>query len=94
MRLVSQLFHKNNLESLAKVHHDIPSDQVLIGATVRLMDLDSGEELEYILVSGAEADYTQNKISKTLIYRKSRLIINLRGVKSLQKIPSFIVKHL
>jgi transcription elongation factor GreA len=43
--------------------HDIPSDQVLIGATVRLQDLDSGEELEYILVSGAEADYTQNKIS-------------------------------
>ncbi|MDP2941809.1 MAG: transcription elongation factor GreA [Candidatus Omnitrophota bacterium] len=42
---------------------DMPSDQVLIGATVRLRDLDSGEELEYILVAGAEADYTQNKIS-------------------------------
>ena len=42
---------------------DMPSDQVLIGATVRLKDLDSGEELEYTLVAGAEADYTQNKIS-------------------------------
>ena len=42
---------------------DMPSDQVLIGANVRLKDLDSGEELEYTLVAGAEADYTQNKIS-------------------------------
>jgi transcription elongation factor GreA len=42
---------------------DMPKDQVLIGATVKLQDLDTGEELEYMLVSELEADYTQNKIS-------------------------------
>jgi len=43
--------------------HDISSDEVLIGATVKLKDMDSDEELEYMLVSGEEADYVQNKIS-------------------------------
>ncbi len=42
---------------------NISKDEVLIGATVRLKDLDSGEELEYTLVSEDEADYSQGKIS-------------------------------
>jgi transcription elongation factor GreA len=41
----------------------IPKDEVLIGATVRLKDMDSGEELTYTLVSDLEADYAQGKIS-------------------------------
>ena len=44
---------------------DMPKDEVLIGATVKLKDLNSDEELEYILVSELEADYSQNKISVT-----------------------------
>ena len=44
---------------------DIPSDVVLIGATVELKDLDSDEEVKYLLVSEVEADYTQGKISIT-----------------------------
>jgi len=43
--------------------HDISSDEVLIGAIVKLKDMDTDEELEYMLVSGEEADYAQNKIS-------------------------------
>lgn len=42
---------------------NIATDEVLIGAKVALKDLDSGEELEYTLVSEDEADYSQNKIS-------------------------------
>ncbi|MCU0666690.1 MAG: transcription elongation factor GreA [Candidatus Omnitrophica bacterium] len=42
---------------------NIPKDEVLIGATVKLKDLDTEEELEYMLVSEAEADYNLNKIS-------------------------------
>jgi len=42
---------------------DLPSDQVLIGATVKLKDLDAQEEFEYMLVSAEEADFEQNKIS-------------------------------
>ncbi len=44
---------------------DIPHGEVLIGATVKLKDLDNQEELEYTLVSEEESDYEQNKISIT-----------------------------
>ncbi len=44
---------------------DIPNDEVLIGATVKLKDLGTGEELQYFLVSELEADYSQGKISVT-----------------------------
>jgi len=53
-------------EKLARVRildKDIPDDQVLIGATVKLEDLDTEEKLEYTLVSELEADYAQGKIS-------------------------------
>ncbi|MCX5696705.1 MAG: transcription elongation factor GreA [Candidatus Omnitrophica bacterium] len=43
----------------------ISSDEVLIGATVRIKDLDTGEELAYTLVSDLEADYEKGKISVT-----------------------------
>ena len=50
--------------SCARILDDnISADEVLIGARVKLKDLGNGEELEYILVSGEEADYEQNKIS-------------------------------
>ena len=42
---------------------NISKDEVLVGATVELKDLDSGEELEYTLVSELEADFSQGKIS-------------------------------
>ena len=44
---------------------NISADEVLIGAKVRLKDLDTGEELEYTLVCEAEANYNQGKISIT-----------------------------
>lgn len=53
-------------DKLARVRildKNIPSDEVLIGATVKLKDMDTEEELEYTLVSELEADYNQNKIS-------------------------------
>jgi len=46
-------------------HEDIAKDQVLIGATVKLLDLDTNEELSYTIVSEMEADYNQAKISFT-----------------------------
>ena len=44
-------------------HEDIPADEVFIGARVKLKDLDSGEELEYTLVSAMEADFSAGRIS-------------------------------
>ena len=43
----------------------IAGDEVRIGAKVKLKDLESGEELEYTLVSETEADFTYGKISIT-----------------------------
>lgn len=43
----------------------MPKDEALIGARVKMKDLDSGEELEYVLVSEEEADYAAGKISVT-----------------------------
>lgn len=44
-------------------NEQMSSDEVLIGANVKLKDLKSGQELEYMLVAEEEADYDQNKIS-------------------------------
>jgi len=46
-------------------NENMTSDEVLIGATVKLKDMDTEEELEYTLVSEEEADYSQNKVSVT-----------------------------
>lgn len=46
-------------------NESMTSDEVLIGATVKLKDAKSGEELEYTLVSEEEADYSAGKISVT-----------------------------
>ena len=42
---------------------NMPTDEVLIGARVKIQDMDTDEVLEYILVSEAEADYDLGKIS-------------------------------
>lgn len=44
---------------------NIPHDEVLIGATVKLQDLVTDEEIAYTLVSEEEADFDANKISVT-----------------------------
>lgn len=44
---------------------NIPKDEVRIGATVKLKDLDSEKEFQYTLLSEVEADLLQGKISVT-----------------------------
>ena len=53
----------SNAQILDDTH--IAKDEALIGATVKLKDLDSKEELQYTLVSELEADFSQGKISVT-----------------------------
>jgi transcription elongation factor GreA len=73
-------------------NEDIARDKVLVGAIVKLSDLDSGEELEYTLVSEEEADYEQGKISITspvgssLMNHKENEIVEI-------KIPAGILKY-
>ena len=71
---------------------NIPKDEVLIGAKVKLMDMDTQEELEYILVSELEADYNQGKISVNspvgagLLGHKENEVVEI-------KIPAGILKY-
>ncbi|MDD5465766.1 MAG: transcription elongation factor GreA [Candidatus Omnitrophica bacterium] len=71
---------------------DMPKDEVLIGATVKLKDMDTDEDLEYTLVSELEADYNQNKISVSspvgqgLLGHKENEIVQI-------KIPAGILKY-
>ncbi len=71
---------------------NISKDEVLIGATVTLKDFDSGEVLEYTLVSETESDYAENKISITspvgaaLLNHKEKDIVEIR-------VPAGILKY-
>jgi len=71
---------------------NIPKDKVFIGKTVKLKNLDSGEELQYTLVAEEEASYDQGKISitspigKGLLGRKENETVEI-------KIPAGIVKY-
>lgn len=42
---------------------DIASDKIFIGAIVTLKDLDTGEQIKYMMVSPEEASYEENKLS-------------------------------
>ena len=72
--------------------NDIPQDQVLIGAKVKLIDMDTEEEMEYTLVSELEADYNQNKISVTspvgegLLGHKENEVVEI-------KVPAGMLKY-
>lgn len=54
-----------NMLRVARVidEEDISTDVVNIGATVRVLDMEFDEELEYIIVGSAEADPAHSKIS-------------------------------
>ncbi len=82
-------------DKLARVRildKNIPQDEVLIGATVKLKDMDTEEELEYTLVSELEADFNQGKISITspvgngLLGHKENEVVEI-------KIPAGILKY-
>ncbi len=82
-------------DKLARVRildKNIAKDEVLIGATVKLLDMDTREELEYTLVSELEADYNQGKISVS-----SPVGAGLLGHKENEiaeiKIPAGILKY-
>lgn len=71
---------------------NIPKDEVLIGATVKLKDIASGEELEYTLVSEEEADYLQGKISVTSPVG-SALLNHKENEKVEIQVPAGVLKY-
>jgi transcription elongation factor GreA len=82
-------------EKLARVRildKDIPQDQVLIGAKVQLLDMDTQEQMEYTLVSELEADYNQNKISVTSPVGEG-LLGHKEGEVAEIKVPAGLLKY-
>lgn len=71
---------------------DIAKDRVLIGATVKLKDLDSNEEIEYTLVSEEEADFAEGKISITSPVGSSLLNHKENDIVEV-KVPAGILKY-
>lgn len=83
---------EQKLSSARILDDNIPSSEVLIGARVRLKDLETGDELEYILVSEEEADYEQGKISVSSPIGKGLLNHKVEEVVEI-KIPVGLLKY-
>ena len=71
---------------------NMPKDEALLGASVKLKDLDSGEEMEYMLVSEPEANYEENKISVTSPVGKG-LLGHKKGQTVEIQVPAGILKY-
>lgn len=71
---------------------NIASDEVLIGAKVKLQDLDANEILEYTLVSEAEANYEEGKISVTSPIGSALLSHKENDVVEI-KVPAGVLKY-
>ena len=71
---------------------NIPQDKAYIGAKLKLVDLDSNEEINYTLVTEDEADFSQQKISisspvgKALLGKKKEETVNIN-------IPAGVLKY-
>ena len=83
---------EDKLSRVRILDKNMPSDEVLIGATVKLKDMDTDEELEYTLVSELESDYNLGRISVTspvgqgLLGHKEQETVEI-------KIPAGILKY-
>ncbi|MFA6350242.1 MAG: transcription elongation factor GreA [Candidatus Omnitrophota bacterium] len=71
---------------------DIPSDEVLLGACVKLEDTGSGEIMEYTLVSEDEADYESNRISVTSPVGKGLLNHKVGDIAEIN-VPAGVLKY-
>jgi transcription elongation factor GreA len=67
-------------------NHDIRSDVVSVGSTVRLVD-ESGEELTYMIVGSAEADPLHDRISNESPVGRS-LLGKRKGQKVTVQVPA------
>lgn len=70
----------------------IASDKVYIGAIVYLKDLDSKEQLKYMMVSPEEANYEENKLSIFSPIGKG-LMGHKPGDKIDIKVPAGVLKY-
>jgi len=68
------------------------SDEVLIGATVKIKDAETAEEETYVIVSEAEADFASGRISVTSPVGKA-LIGHKKGDTININVPAGVLKY-
>ena len=71
---------------------DLPNDKVYILSRVKLKDLKTNDEFEYLLVSPEEADFEANKISVTSPIGKA-LLGRTKGEDIEIKVPAGVLKY-
>jgi len=72
--------------------NDINTDEVSVGSTVQIKDLELGDVLEYTIVGSAEADPIANKISNESPVGKAILGQNIGGVVEIN-VPAGTLKY-
>ena len=71
---------------------DIPSGKIYIGAIATLKDLDTEEEMKYMLVSPEESSYEENKVSILSPIGKS-LLGHAEGKELEIEVPAGVLKY-
>jgi transcription elongation factor GreA len=71
---------------------DLPNDRIYILSRVKLRDLKTREEFEYLLVSPEESNFEANKISVTSPIGKS-LLGKTKGESVEIKVPAGVLKY-
>jgi len=71
---------------------DLPQDKALLGATIKLKNLDTQDELSYTLVTQDEADIDQGKIPVTSPIGKGLLGKAVNETAEIQ-VPAGVVKY-
>jgi transcription elongation factor GreA len=73
-------------------NESISSDKAYIGAKLKLVDIDSKEEIDYMLVSEDEADYAEGKISISSPVGKALLGCKIGDIINI-KVPAGALKY-
>jgi transcription elongation factor GreA len=73
-------------------NENIPSDKAYIGAKLKLLDIDSKEDIDYMLVTEDEADYTEGKISLSSPVGKALLGCKVGDIVNI-KVPAGTLKY-
>ncbi|MFA5389344.1 MAG: transcription elongation factor GreA [Candidatus Omnitrophota bacterium] len=73
-------------------NENIPSDKAYIGAKLKLVDIDSKEEMDYTLVTEDEADYAGGRISISSPVGKALLGCKVGDIANI-KVPAGVLKY-
>lgn len=71
---------------------NMPKDEALLGATVKVKDNSSGEEFDYMLVAEEESDFELNKISSSSPVGKALLGHKVGDVVEVQ-VPAGVLEY-